>query len=48
MKKLLLGIGIILFAILLKLCSTGMDLLTLVIGAIGLLFVIYGSVSKSD
>ena len=48
MKKLLLGIGIILFSILLKLCSTGMDLLPLILGAIGLLFVIYGSVSKPD
>ena len=48
MKKLLLGIGIILFSILLKLCSTGMDLLSLIIGATGLLFVIYGSVSKPD
>lgn len=32
------GIAILLFAILLQLCSTGMELLTLGIGIVGLIF----------
>ncbi|MDE6847125.1 MAG: hypothetical protein K2J99_15365 [Lachnospiraceae bacterium] len=40
MKKALIGISIILFAILLQLCSSGMELLTLGIGFIGLIFTI--------
>jgi len=48
MKKSQLGIGIILFSILLKLCSAGIDFLPLTIGVVGMIFVIYGSLSKSD
>lgn len=40
MEKSLKGIAIILFAILLQLCSTGMELLTLGIGIIGLVIVL--------
>ena len=42
MKKIGLGIAILLFAILLSLCSAGMELLTLVIGVVGLFFSIIG------
>jgi len=41
------GIAILLFAILLQLCSTGMELITLGIGVIGLIFAIGDNV-KSD
>ena len=40
MKKALSGIGIILFAILLQMCSNGMDLLALGLGVIGLVVTI--------
>ena len=48
MKKLVLGIGILLFAILFKLCSSGLDIVSLIIGVIGLGFGIGGFVNKSD
>lgn len=47
-KKLALGIGILLFAILFKLCSSGLDIVSLIIGVIGLGFGIGGFMSKSD
>lgn len=37
MKKSVKGIAVLLFAILLQLCSTGMELLTLAIGIVGLI-----------
>ncbi|EJW19728.1 hypothetical protein PAV_1c07120 [Paenibacillus alvei DSM 29] len=43
----MVGIGIILFSILFKLCTSGMDLVALIFGFIGLLIVIFGGVSKS-
>ena len=48
MKKLSLGIGILLFAILLKLCSSGLDHAVLVIGIIGIGFAIAGFMDKSN
>ena len=42
MKKIGLGIAILLFSILLSLCSAGMELLTLVIGVVGLFFLFIG------
>ncbi|MDD3227911.1 MAG: hypothetical protein PHE09_01740 [Oscillospiraceae bacterium] len=48
MKKLSLGIGILLFAILFKLCSSGLDITALVIGVIGLGFAIAGFADKSN
>lgn len=47
MKKGLIGIAIILFAILLQQCSTGMEVLALVVGIVGLLITIISGV-KSD
>ena len=41
------GIAILLFAILLQMCSSGMELLTLGIGAVGLVLAIIGD-SKED
>lgn len=41
MKKALIGIATILFAILLQLCSTGTEFLALGIGTGGLIFTIY-------
>ena len=38
MKKITLGIAILLFAIVLALCSSGMDWLILIVGVTGLLF----------
>jgi len=40
MKQGLIGIAVILFAILLQLCSAGMELATFGIGVFGLLFTI--------
>ena len=37
MKRSVKSIAVLLFAILLQLCSTGMELLTLIIGIIGLI-----------
>ena len=47
MKKNNIGIAILLFAILLQLCSSGMELLNLGIGIIGLIITIVGN-NKSD
>lgn len=42
MKNKLVGLAIILFAILLQLCGSGMELLTLGTGIIGLIFTAVG------
>lgn len=47
MKKLILGNGIIMFAILFRLCSSGLDLAALIIGVVGLGFCISGIMDKS-
>ena len=46
MKKIGLGIGILLFALLFQLCSSGMEIVSLIIGAAGLIAVIFGSIEK--
>lgn len=46
-QKNLLGISILLFAILLSICSSGMELICLAIGSIGLVLSIVGLSSKS-
>lgn len=48
MKKCLLGIGIILFTIVIALCSNGMELIILICGIIGLVILISGYLSKSE
>lgn len=48
MKKITLGIAILLFAIVLALCSSGMDWLILIVGVAGLLFSIAGFFDKSN
>lgn len=48
MKKITLGIAILLFAIVLVLCSSGMDWLILIVGVAGLLFSIAGFFDKSN
>ena len=45
MKK-IKGIAILLFAILLQLCSSGMELLTLAIGLVGLVVAIVDDIKK--
>ena len=40
------GIAVLLFAILLQLCSSGFEIVTLVIGVIGLGIAIYDDVKK--
>ena len=42
MKKIGLGIAILLFAIIISLCSSGMGLLAIGIGSVGLIFSIIG------
>ena len=42
MKKIGLGIAILLFAILFSICSTGMEIFTLGIGVLGLIVSIIG------
>ncbi len=46
MKKSCLGIGVLLFAILLQMSSTRMEGMTLALGLIGLAFCVAGFVSK--
>lgn len=48
MKKCNLGIGVLLFAILLQLSSTGMEIVTLVLGLVGLGFCIAGFIEKKQ
>lgn len=42
------GIAFLLFAILLQLCSTGMELLTLAIGVVGLVIVIIDDTKNNN
>ena len=46
MKKIGLGIAILLFAIIISLCSSGMGLLVIGIGIVGLIFSIIGFMEK--
>lgn len=46
MKKIGLGIGLLLFAILFQLCSSGLELVSLGIGVIGLGIAVWGLVQK--
>lgn len=46
MEKIGLGIGILLFAILFRLCSSGLDIAALIAGVIGLGFAIAGFTDK--
>ncbi len=46
MKKCMLGIGVLLFAILLELCSTGMSFLSLGVGLVGLIVLFVGAFEK--
>jgi len=48
MKKIGLGIALILFAILLRLCSSGLELEVLVLGVVGLGFAIVGFTNNSN
>jgi hypothetical protein len=48
LKKIGLGIALILFAILLKLCSSGMDTFALLLGLIGLIISLLGIADKSQ
>ena len=47
MTRIIKGIVVLLFAILLQLCSTGMDLFTLGIGVVGLVMALTG-VAKQE
>lgn len=46
MKKIGLGIAILLFAIIISLCSSGMGLLVIGIGIVGLIFSIIGFIEN--
>ena len=46
MKKIGLGIAILLFAIVITLCSSGMELLSIGIGIVGLIFSIIGFMER--
>lgn len=46
MKKIGLGIAILLFAIVISLCSSGMELLSIGIGIVGLIFSIIGFMER--
>ena len=46
MKKIGLGIAILLFAIIISLCSSGMGLLVIGIGIVGLIFSIIGFMER--
>ena len=46
MRKIRLGIAIMLFAVLISLCSSGMELLAVGIGAVGLIFSIIGFMER--
>ena len=47
MKKIGLGIAILLFAIVISLCSSGIELLSIGIGIVGLIFSIIGFMAVS-
>lgn len=46
MKKIGLGIAILLFAVVISLCSSGMELLAVGIGGVGLIFSIIGFMER--
>ena len=46
MKQCILGIGILLFAIMLELCSTGMSFLSLIVGLLGLIILLVSAFEK--
>lgn len=48
MKKIMMGIAIILFAILLTLCTSGMGMISLVFGFGGLILSIFGFGDECD
>ena len=48
MKKIGLGIAILLFAIIISLCSSGMGLLVIGIGIVGLIFSIIGFMERKE
>lgn len=48
MKKGMIGIGILLFAILLQLCSSGMEIISLVVGIIGLIITIFDGIKSEN
>lgn len=48
MKKSLIGIAIILFAILLQQCSAGMEVFTLVVGIVGLVITIISGIKPDS
>jgi hypothetical protein len=48
LKKVGLGIALLLFAILLKLCSSGMDSFALFLGLTGLIISFLGSIGKTE
>ena len=48
MKKIGLGIAILLFAIVITLCSSGMELLSIGIGIVGLIFSIIGFMERKE
>ena len=48
MKKIGLGIAILLFALVFSCCSSGMEWLTLIIGMIGLVFSVIGFMDKKS
>ncbi|MEG0763067.1 MAG: hypothetical protein RR424_04505 [Oscillospiraceae bacterium] len=48
MKKCYLGIGILLFAILLQMTSTGVEIVALALGLVGLGFCLAGFIEKKQ
>ncbi|WP_320912101.1 hypothetical protein [Eisenbergiella porci] len=48
MKKIGLGIAILLFALVFSCCSSGMEWVTLIIGMIGLVFSVIGFLDKKS
>jgi len=48
MKKIGLGIALILFAILLRFCSSGLEFVVLVLGVVGLVFSMVGFTDYSN
>ena len=48
MKKSLLGISVLLFANLFQLCSTGMEVASLVIGIAGITITTFSVIEKKD
>lgn len=48
MKNMLLGIAVLLFAILFRLCSSGLESVSLIIGLTGLIITLTGVLNKGD